>query len=508
MERRAFFKLVGVSAVVAAGGAAYACSSGQSMPSLVPAAQDEGTYRVANDSKVAFSSEVDVLIVGSGISGLSAAMAPAEAGRSVMVVDKLDLLGGESFSSNGIMRVSGSAVQKAAGIDTSVIEAWDIRKQELVNEGVSDIEFAKRLFVTAPEWIDHLVDVYQVELADPRTYAKTGAPSTILLPKNGLGDMESFMVPVRNGLAEKGVTFSTGMQAVAFIQDGDGSVCGMRFVTAKSQVVSDIRAKRVVVATGGFASSQPLIHAYVPDQEQVASYTFASMGEGQMLCSGVGGKLAGMDKAAPLIGKIPQACAWGMFAPTLIVDIEGKRIAREDDVNAAANACHADDRGYWWTVFDKQLIESSQSRSVAQVTAKHAKRLVGPCDTLDALAKAMSMPTDTLKAAFDTYNKMVDNGKDETFGRTLFLGKLSAPYYALRQSPVRYKTRGGANTDGDGRLLNATGSAVPGVYCCGSVGSSSLDGLASNGAFGMLVGQAVVKALSEEEKSDSTHVSA
>ncbi len=508
MKRRAFLKFVGVSAVAAVGGTTYACSSGQSIPSLVPTAQDDGAQRVANDPKVAFSSEVDVLIVGSGIAGLSAAMAPAEAGRSVMVVEKLDLLGGESFSSNGIMRVSGSAFQKSAGIDTTAIEAWDARKQELANEGVSDIEFAKRLFVTAPEWIDHLVDGYHVELADPRTYVKNGVPSTILLPKNGLGDMESFMVPLRNGLAEKGVTFSTGMQAVAFIQDGDGSVCGMRLVAAKSQTVSDIRAKRVVVATGGFASSQPLIHAYVPDQEQVASYTFASMGEGQALCSGVGGKLSGMDKPGSLTGKIPQACAWGMFAPTLIVDLEGKRFAREDDVNTAANACHADDRSCWWTVFDKQLIESSQSRSVAQVTAKHIKRLVGPCDTLDDLAKAMVMPIDVLKAVLDSYDKMVDSGKDETFGRTLFLQKLSAPYYALRQSPVRYKTRGGANTDGDGRLLNATGSAVLGVYCCGSVGASSLEGLASNGAFGMLVGQAITKALSEEDKSGSAQAPA
>ncbi|MEG2532817.1 MAG: FAD-dependent oxidoreductase [Gordonibacter sp.] len=508
MERRAFFKLIGISAAVAAGGTAYACSSGHGMLSLVPAAEDSSAYRIANDPQVSFSSEVDVLIVGSGIAGLSAAMAPAEAGHSVMVVDKLDLLGGESFSSNGIMRVSGSAFQKAAGIDTTAIEAWDARKQELADEGVPDIEFAKRLFVTAPDWIDHLVDTYQVELADPRAYVKGGGLSTVLLPKNGLGDMESFMVPLRNGLANKGVAFSTGLQAVAFIQDGGGAICGMRLLAVKNQAVSDIRAKRVVVATGGFASSQPLIHAYVPNQEQVASYTFASMGEGQMLCSGVGGKLAGMDKAGPLTGRVPQSCAWGMFAPAVIVDLAGKRFAREDDVNAAADACHADDRGHWWTIFDKQLIESSQSRSVAQVTAKYVKRLVGPCDTLDDLAKAMFMPAEALKAAFEEYDKTVESGKDEAFGRTLFLQKLIAPYYAFRQSPVRYKTRGGANTDGEGRLLNATGSPVSGVYCCGSVGASSLEGLASNGAFGMLVGQAVAKVLAEEEGSDVSSASA
>lgn len=497
MERRAFFKLVGASALLAAGGTAAACSSGRGVAALVPDSVEEGTFEVQNNPTVNFSSSADVLIIGSGISGLSAAMAPAEAGRSVTVVDKLDLLGGESFDSCGVMRVSGSALQKNAGITTTATQAWDARKQELADAGVSDMDFAKRLFVTAPDWVDHVSSTYGALFADPRVYTAAGVPDTVLLPKNGIGDMESIMTPMRDGLSAKGVVFSTGMRAIAFILDETGAVRGMRLRAEKNAAISDIQAKCVIVATGGFSSSQPLIHANVPAQEHIGCYTYASMGEGQLLCVAAGGQLADMNRVGPLTGDIPSVSAWGMFGPVVALNPYGKRFAREDNANAAANTCQDQSFGFWWAVFDKQLSEGTQSRSVAQVTSKNAKRLIGPCNSLEELAAALFIPVDTLKTTFEMYDKVVDEGKDTEFGRTLFLKKLVAPYFAIRQFPVRYKTPGGTKTDGEGQLLNTTGSPVANVYCCGSVGASSVEGLASNAAFGMLVGQAVAKALNE-----------
>ncbi|MBX9033364.1 FAD-dependent oxidoreductase [Gordonibacter massiliensis (ex Traore et al. 2017)] len=500
MERRAFFKLIGAGAVIAAGGAMTACSSSGGLASpLAPApSTDEGPC-VADDPEVSFSSEADVLVVGSGIAGLSAAMAPLEAHRSVMIVDKLELLGGESYSATGVMYVSGSALQKRAGIATTTEQAWDARKQAYADAGIVDLDFAKRLFTTAPEWVDHLVDDYGAQFEDPSDYVKAGASEGMLLPKRGLGDMESVMTPLRDGLSAKGASFSTGLVASAFVVDESGAVCGVRFRDAKSNAVTDVSARVVVVATGGFASSQPLVHANVPSQERIGCYTTASMGEGQLLCVHLGGQLADMNKPAPLTSDLPQAAAWGLFGPVLIVDALGRRFAREDDMNAAADACVADDRGYWWTVFGKGLSSGAQARSIAQVTTKNAKRMVGPFDDVEALAGGLGLPADALKATFDGYGALVDAGKDADFGRTAFLQKIEPPYYALKQFPVRYKTRGGVRTDAEGRLLNAAGSAIANVYACGSVAAGSVEGLATNGAFGLIVGRAVAKALDERD---------
>lgn len=504
MERRAFFKLAGISAAaLAVGGTLGACEAGK-LPEnpLVAnsvANEDSGECTAMGQPPISFGQDVDVLIVGSGVAGLSAAMDPLKAKRSVMVVEKLDLLGGESYDSNGVMRIAGTDLQQQAGVKTTVDEAWAVRKKELEAAGLDKFDFAKLLFSTATEWANRLASEYGAQFADPKTYAKDGVNDAILLPKNGLGDMQSVMSPLRDALTNEGATFSTGHRAIAFILDEDGTACGMRFCTEGGTSMLDVHARRIVVATGGFASSQPLVHAYTPDRERVGCYTVASMGEGQLLCSLLGGQLVNMDEVAPLTSNLPQATAWGLFGPTVIVDALGKRFAREDDANAAAGACFSEERGYWWTVFGKQLTESGQSRSIAEVTSKNTKRLIGPFDGIDELAEGMGISADALNATFDRYNEFAKAGKDEDFGRTLFLQELEPPYYALKQLPQRYKSGGGVKTDQEGQVLSIVGAAIANVYCCGSAAASSVGGLASNGAFGMLVGRAVTASLDEED---------
>lgn len=504
MERRAFFKLAGISAAtLAVGGTLGACEAG-TLPDnpLTPnseASEAADKAAVMGQPAVSFASDVDVLIVGSGVAGLSAALDPVEAKRSVLIVDKLDLLGGESYESNGVMRVAGTDIQQQAGVKTSVDDAWNARKKELTAAGFDDLDFAKTLFSTSTDWVNRLAADYGAQFADPKTYAQGNANAAILLPKNGLGDMQSVMMPLRDGLSNKGATFSTGHRAVAFILDENNVACGMRFCVESGTSVLDVRARRIVIATGGFASSQPLVHAHTPDRERVGCYTVASMGEGQQLCALAGGQLLDMDKAAPLTSNLPQVTAWGLFGPTLIVDALGRRFAREDVENAAADACFADERGYWWTIFGKQLMESGQSRSIAEVTSKNAKRLVGPCDEVEDLAEAMGLPSDALNDAFERYNGFAKAGKDDDFGRTRFLQELEGPFYALKQVPQRYKTRGGVKTDQSGQVLSVVGAAVPHVYCCGSAAAANIGGLASNGAFGMLVGKAVAQSLDDED---------
>ena len=459
MQRRAFFKLVGAAAAVAAVPAFSACSA-VSTPSA------EGTG-VLGQPAVSFSASVDVLILGSGVAGLSAAMDPAEAGLSVMVAEKLDVLGGESYESNAVMDVVGSKVQKDAGITESCDDVWPSRREALRAAGVTDLDFAKRLFYAAPEWVDRMRDSYGAQFADPATYTANEANRRRVLPKNGIGDTESIMMPLRDRLSSKGVQFSTGYCASAFILDEDNHVCGVRFVTGKeTPTVTDVHARAVVVATGGFASNQAL-----------------------------GAKLADMAVTPSLTSDLPPAAAWSMFAVTLVVDAQGNRFANEDYMRTLAATCFSEERGYFWTIFDGRISESGQSRSAAQITAKNASRVVGPCQTVEELAGNMGVSEDVLKKTWDRYSSMVSAGKDSDFGRLQFLEDLKPPYYALKQFPVRFRTRGGAVVDENGRLLDGAGKAIPGVYCCGAAAQGGGESLTTNGAFGIFTGKAVASDL-------------
>ncbi len=488
MQRRAFFKLVGAAAAVAAVPAFSACSAVST-----PSAEGAG---VLGQPAVSFSASVDVLILGSGVAGLSAAMDPAEAGLSVMVAEKLDVLGGESYESNAVMDVVGSKVQKDAGITESCDDVWPSRRETLRAAGVTDLDFAKRLFYAAPEWVDRMRDSYGAQFADPATYTANEANRRRVLPKNGIGDTESIMMPLRDKLSSKGVQFSTGYCASAFILDEDNHVCGVRFVTGKeAPTVTDVHARAVVVATGGFASNQALVRDYLPAWQRVGCYTAASMGEGHKLCQALGGKLADMAVTPSLTSDLPPAAAWSMFAVTLVVDAQGNRFANEDYMRTLAATCFSEERGYFWTIFDGRISESGQSRSAAQITAKNASRVVGPCQTVEELAGNMGVSEDVLKKTWDRYSSMVSAGKDSDFGRLQFLDDLKPPYYALKQFPVRFRTRGGAVVDENGRLLDGAGKAIPGVYCCGAAAQGGGESLTTNGAFGILTGKAVASDL-------------
>lgn len=506
MQRREFFRLVGAGAagaVLAGPFALSGCSRGAptgSAPSDPGAdSADDGLHVVRQPAQISFHSSTDVLVAGSGIAGLSAALMAASAGLRVTVAEKQDVLGGDSVGAVGLMYVSGTSVQQAGvpADEDACAGAWKSREAALKAAGVSDTAFAKTLYVAATEWANLVADECGSQFADPASYNEEGLGQEMLLPKLGLGDMASVLSPVRDRLVALKAQMLTSCEVVALIVDGSGSVRGARVVYPKSGTVEDIEAKRVVIATGGFCSSQPLMHEHAPGWERLGSYTTASMGQGQLLCAACGAQLAGMQDAVGLLGDVPTVNAWGLFAPVLQVDALGRRFASESSPAAAATACFAGGLGYWWTVYDNQLMKSSQARSVAEVTAKNAPRLIGPFDDADGLALAMGLGEGALDAAFRSAQAAADSGKDADFGKKTQLKALEGPFYAFKQLPVRARTRGGVKTDEQGRPVGNVGAALGNLYVCGSAAQGGGD-LASNGAFGMIVGRAVVDSLSGE----------
>lgn len=286
MNRRNFLKAaIASGAVIAAGGALAGCSpNGGSTGGSGEAEQVVGT------APVSFSEETDVLILGTGIAGMSAAMDPVEAGHKVMLVDKLDRVGGESFIACGVMNVVGSKMQKDAGIEGDPEQMWEKFLPVLEKKGeTDDMDYKHNVYVYQTEWANRVAADYGSVFQPITDYMNTGAPTSMLLPGNGIGDMQAVLTPLQKGLEQKGATYKLNLRATNFIVDGEGAPIGVRFNDEKNNKTVDIRAKKIIVATGGFSCNQEMVSTYLPSQARLGPLTVNSMGEGHQLCKAIGG---------------------------------------------------------------------------------------------------------------------------------------------------------------------------------------------------------------------------
>ena len=216
----------------------------------------------------------------------------------------------------------------------------------------------------------------------------------MLLPEHGIGDMTTVLTPLQKGLEEKGATYKLNLRATNFIVDAEGTPIGVRFHDEKNDGIVDIKASKIIVATGGFSCNQEMVSTYVPSQQRLGPLTVNSMGEGHQLCKALGGSYTHMDMEANLMSDLAQVTVWGYFGPNVQVTPQGTRFIKEDQSHDSPTACYEGGFGYWWTIFDNQLINGSQKWNVELNMKNNADRHVGPFDTLDELARAMSFDAD------------------------------------------------------------------------------------------------------------------
>ncbi len=495
LHRRDFFKLALAGAVAGTVGTGLSSCSTKSNNTPL-SSQDFG---LTGTPAINFTEDCEVLIVGSGIAGLSAAIEPLRQKRKVLMVEKLDLLGGESYHANGVFLAAGTRIQKQAGLAADIDAAWKSFRANLPSDlDPLALAFQEKLFRTQSQWVDYLEAEMGAEFADPSTYMDKDDPRAMLLPKRGIGDMESIMTPFKDTLVNWGLVTHTDLSASAFITDPDGIVSGMRFRSLKTNESIDISAQKIIMASGGFVSNQQMVAKNLSDWVSAPCQTTASMGEGQQLCAQINGKLTAMNHPINLISDIPTVSDWGSFAPVLALSPWGKRFAPEDQRFAAANKAYAEYMGYWWCIFDKQLMESKQTPNVAKTIQKNLKRTTETCNTLEELAKEMVVPLEALQQSFEEYEQAIEKSKADPYGRTRFLRPLEPPYKAIKVFPSRYISYGGAATDDHARLISNLGQVIKNVFCCGACAEGCFSGLSSAGAFGWIAGQTAAEELADE----------
>lgn len=444
--------------------------------------------------------DVDVVVVGAGGGGLTAALAAADAGASVVVLEKLPSAGGNTALSTGSIPAAGSRFQRELGVqDDPERMTADLLRQSGPHEAE---HLTRRLAETSASLVEWLVDKHGVGLALITDYKHVGHSVTRLhAPASRRGiDLSNDLLAA---CERAGVDVVTGNPVVELVME-EGSVAGV-VVDGPRSGRYRIRSKAVVLAANGYAANRDLLARWAPDLVGLEYFgAHGSTGEAIEWGVALGGRLGnqtayqGYAAVAYPHGSI---LSWTTQEKGgVLVDATGSRLG--DEIVGYSGFATEVLRGTApiWAVYDARIRDLTlREDEFADLVEMGGAR---ECATIEDLADVTGAPVEALRATLEAYAAAARGEEPDRFGRTDFgIAPLQAPYVASRVTPGLFHTQGGLDVDRDGRVLIDDDAPVPGLFAVGGVaagisgqsggrGYSSGNGLLTAIGLGRLAGTA------------------
>ena len=426
----------------------------------------------------------DVLVAGSGATGISAAIDARRAGAEVLVLESLNKFGGSSALSGGVIYAGGgTALQKALGFDDSVEAMYHYivhagRKHPhldkiqlyceqsvahfdwLVENGVP---FNKLFSAGKGLGFDEASLYYSgSEEAWPWRDAYPPAPRGHVPWEKGHQGGRKLMRSLLASANQLGVKMLKRAPGERLIVESDGRVSGMiASINGERKV---IRAKRgVVLGCGGFIHNREMVKLYAPELYDcsVPWANAGDMGIGILMGMGAGAAAVRMDQGFA-IGPIypPENTIAG-----IAVNRNGQRFTTEEGYHAVmGNDVTYKQNGVAFFVCDRDSDRPPGSDN---------QPLVAEANTIAELEEKAGFPAGTLQMTVDYYNRHAEKGEDPMFHKSKkYLSPIDKPpfkVYDLSVDKTMYSshTFGGLNTTPSAQALNIYGEPIPGLYAAG-----------------------------------------
>lgn len=448
------------------------------------------------------ASEWDVVVIGGGLGGLSAACRAAQLGLKVAVLERgcEQQYACNSRYSGGILHIAQHNVEEPAGALFKVIEdatlgecdaglaralAEDARRavRWLREEG------AKYIRIGQIVWQQHV-------LAPPR-------PITPGLDWKGRGPDVALRTLEAN-LCKRGGTLLRGAAAAALVESA-GRCAGVEAAIEGKAVC--FRAKAVVIADGGYQANPDLIRAHIsPAPEKLMQRGAATgLGDGLGMARALGAAVSRLDAFYghmlsrdsfhnDKVWPYPQLDELGTAG--IVVDARGERFTDEGmgGVYVANRIARLPDPLSAWAVFDEAIWNGPGrgARIPANPNLIKAGGTVHRAPTLAALAEIMCVPVERFELTVAGYNQALSEGSLErldprrTSTRIAAMPVAKAPFYAAPLCAGITYTMGGIAIDPDAQVLRAGGGSIDGLYAVGTA-SGGLEGGSGAGYVGGLV---------------------
>ena len=433
--------------------------------------------------------EADVVVIGSGASGLAAALTAAEGGARVIVFEKQRTPGGTSNFFEGMFAVE-SDMQREQYIEYSRDQAfknimeynhWRANPRlvrAIVNESSGTITWLGQQGI---EFSGVTINMPN----SPRTYH--------IVKGAGLAVIKTLVTRAK----EKGVALHLGLPVKRIIKEG-GRVTAV-LVEGDSGDVR-VNAKAVVVASGGYANNKEWIKKYTGfdlGSNLIPVGNVDKFGDGIRMAWEAGAAEEGISvlelyRAGPITTEIGGQVEWPTVQPDLWVNSRGERFCDEsigfyDTSVGNANAKYKE--GYTYSLFDdsilQRLLERGIDKSVNVRTPSGSKPVnfhkelkilfekgntdVVVADSIEELAGKLEMSPTVLKTTIEEYNRFCENKHDDLFAKdSQYLWPLKGPkFYAVKAHTVTLGTMGGIKINHNAEVVDKKENVIPGLYAAG-----------------------------------------
>ncbi|ACD97242.1 flavocytochrome c [Trichlorobacter lovleyi] len=408
----------------------------------------------------------DVVVIGAGAAGMTAAITAHDAGAKVILLEKQPITGGNSMLAAGGMNAAETKFQNTKGIKDSV----ELMYQDTMKGGknMGDPALVRILAQNSSGSVDWLTSIG----ADISDVGRMGGASVNRThrPTGGHAVGAHIANVLRKNAADRKIDIRVNSKVVKIIEDKQGRVTGV-VVEGKHSGSYTIKAKAVVLTAGGFSANPEKVAFYRPEfKGMTTSNQPGATGDGLELGEKAGAELKDMKE----IQIHPTVAAGSRILITeavrgngaILVNHEGKRFVNELTTRDKASAAILQQTGKSaYLVFDEGV-----RKSLKQIDGYFHLELVKEGATIKDLAAALKMPAATLEATIDTYNKAVDAKNDSEFKRPDMPRALrTAKYYAIEIKPGVHYTMGGLKINTDTQVIAKDGKPIAGFYAAGEV---------------------------------------
>ena len=438
----------------------------------------------------------DIVVIGAGGAGLSAATQAASMGAHVIVLEKQGIIGGNTNYSTGGLNAAETSVQKKLGIADSRKSHYD----DTMAGGyfLNDPSLVETLVNKAAAAVDWLISL-GADLSNVGQLAGSSQKRTHR-PDGGAAIGPHLMAVLSKAVKSENISVRT-RNTVTALTEQNGKVTGVKVSTPTGTY--SIKAKAVIIATGGFGANLSMVGQYRPEFKDFnTSNHYGATGDAFEWVSSLDVPLVDMDQIqihpTGEIGSHLLITEAVRGNGAILVNHEGVRFANEMLTRDKLSEAILTQTGKSaFLIFDQSVRES-----LAAIENYSQQGLLTTASSTSELAQALKLPVSSFVETMNKYQEYQTTGEDLEFGRNGYEMPhplTHAPFYAIEVEPVLHHTMGGIKINSKAEVVNKSGNPVPGLYAAGEVtggvhGGNRLGGnaIADIIVFGQIAGTSAV----------------